>query len=231
MVVDNTKELFLEDETFNSARENFNVVLQKLFKSMVDSDSEEGSITLKIDVKMATEFIPNHDPDIEGESRKIHLPAFAHKVTSTITVKEEMKGNQNPNMELIWDEATNSFKLQYISNTDQRTIFDKDAPWNQENTEEQQGALETDPDKKWMNVQQIEGPVADASALPGEVADETALPGGTEESEEDVIDGDYREVEETDSEEEPDDSSVGEDDYGYEEPEDEAEEEDDEEGE
>lgn len=211
MVVDNTKELFLEDETFNSARENFNVVLQKLFKSMIDSDSEEGSITLKIDVKMTTEFIPNHDPDIQGENRKIHLPAFAHKVTSTITVKEEMKGAQNPNMELIWDETTNSFKLQYISNTDQRTIFDKDAPWNQDNTEEQQGALETDPDKKWINVQQIEGPVADEGALPGEV----------EELEENVVDGDYREVEEADNEEETDESSAEEDDYGYEEPEDE----------
>lgn len=221
MVVDNTKELFLEDETFNSARENFNVVLQKLFKSMIDSDSEEGSITLKIDVKMTTEFIPNHDPDIQGESRKIHLPSFAHKVTSTITVKEEMKGAQNPNMELIWDETTNSFKLQYISNTDQRTIFDKDAPWNQNNTEEQQGALETDPDKKWMNVQQIEGPVADEGALPGEVADETALSGEVEELEENVVDGDYREVEETDNEEETDESSAEEDDYGYEEPEDE----------
>ena len=218
MLVDNTKELFLEDETFGSARENFNIVLQKLFKSMIDSESSEGSITLKVDVDMEKEYIPNNDPDIKGETRLVHLPRFTHKVTSTITVKEERKGIQNPNMELVWDEESKSYKLQYISNTDQRTIFDKDAAWNQngENVEERQKAIETGPNKKYLDVKQIEGPVADEGALPGEVS----------EPEEDAIVEDY-EVEE--SAENPDDSCDVSDDgynipdegYEYEDPNDE----------
>lgn len=213
MVLNNTKELFLEDETFDGARQNFNVVMQRLFKSMIDSESEEGSITLKIDVAMKTEFIPNNDPDSDKESRMVLLPAFAHKVTSTVTVKEEMKGAQNPNMELVWDDKSKSYKLQYISNTEQRTIFDKDAAWNQDVEEGQdQEALMTDPDKTWMNVPQLPGEVADEGALPGVVADETALPGEVTDPDEDGYE-DFRPAEM------PEDEDDADDEYGYEEPE------------
>ena len=65
----------------------------------------------------------------------------------------------------------------------------------QSEKEQKQDAIETDPEKKWMNVQQIGGPVADERALPGEVADKGALPGPVEDADEDnVIDGDFREI-------------------------------------
>ena len=98
MSMENIRDLFLEDETFEDARNKFNTVLQRLFRSMIDTESNEGSITLKMDVSMQTEFIPNHDPDVEGESRQIRLPQFAYKVSSSITVKDEQKGNKNPQM-------------------------------------------------------------------------------------------------------------------------------------
>ncbi len=66
MIMDNMQELVLEDVTFDEARQNFNRVLQRLFKSMLDSGSSDGSITLKIDVSLTREYIPNNDPDIEG---------------------------------------------------------------------------------------------------------------------------------------------------------------------
>ena len=87
MSMENIRDLFLEDETFEDARNKFNTVLQRLFRSMIDTESNEGSITLKMDVTMQTEFIPNHDPDIKGESRCVRLPQFAYKVSSSITVK------------------------------------------------------------------------------------------------------------------------------------------------
>lgn len=65
MSMENIRDLFLEDETFEDARNKFNTVLQRLFRSMIDTESNEGSITLKMDVSMQTEFIPNHDPDVE----------------------------------------------------------------------------------------------------------------------------------------------------------------------
>lgn len=126
MSMENIRELFLEDETFEDARQKFNTVLQRLFRSMIDTESNDGSITLKMDVSMQTEYIPNHDPDIKGESRCIRLPQFAYKVSSSITVKDEQKGNKNPQMELVWDEKQQKYVLQYVANTEQRSIFDKD---------------------------------------------------------------------------------------------------------
>ena len=126
MSMENIRDLILEDETFEDARNKFNTVLQRLFRSMIDTESNEGSITLKMDVSMQTEFIPNHDPDVEGESRQIRLPQFAYKVSSSITVKDEQKGNKNPQMELVWDEKQQKYVLQYVANTEQRSIFDKE---------------------------------------------------------------------------------------------------------
>lgn len=212
MITDNMQELVLEDVTFDEARQNFNRVLQRLFRSMLDSGSSDGSITLKIDVSLTREYIPNNDPDIEGESREIHKPKFDHKVSSTVTVKDELKGNKNPEMELVWDEEKQMYVLAYIANTGQKSIFDKDQPWNQEKRQEGEEKLETDPEKTWMNVPQLPGEVADEGALPGEVANGRALPGEVQNPEDDVIDGSFREVGEGEAEGE-------EDGYGYEEPE------------
>lgn len=206
-IADDIKELVIEDATFEEARLNFNRVLQRLFKNMIDSDSTDGSIALKIDVTLMNEYIPNYDPNVEGETRKIQKPKFKHKVSSNITVKDELSGDKNPEMQLVWDEERKMYVLAYITGTDQRSIFDKDQPWNQEEAENRQDSLETDPKKKWMNVPMLPGEVADEGALPGEVADAGALPG-------EVEDGDYREV---DGEEE----SREDDDYSYEEADDE----------
>lgn len=151
-ITDDTQELVIEDVTFEEARMNFNRVLQRLFKNMVDSDSTDGSITLKIDVSLESEYIPNYDPDIEGESRKIQKPKFKHKVSSNITVKDELTGNKNPEMQLIWDEERQMYVLAYITETAQRTIFDKDAPWNQEERKGGLDVIEIGQEKKQMNV-------------------------------------------------------------------------------
>lgn len=188
--MENIKELFLEGEAFEDARQKFNVVLQRLFKSMVDTGSTEGSITLKMDVSMKREYILNNDPAIEGETREVKLPEFSYKVNSSITVKDEQKGNNNPQMELVWDDEQQKYVLQYVANTAQRSIFDKDFQENMKPGDGQE-AINTDPDKKWMNVAQIEGPVADEGALPGEVG------------EPEVIDGEFREVEVQPEEEQP----------------------------
>lgn len=207
MIAENMRELVLEDSTFEEARQNFNRVLQRLFKNMNDHGSTEGAITLKIDVTMIEEFIPNYDPQIEGESRRILKPSFKHKVSSTITVKDELTGSKNPEMELVYDEERGIYVLAYVSNTEQRTIFDKDAPWNEQQQKPGQEALETDPEKEWMNVPQ----------LPGVVADENALPGEVQSPEDEIEDAQFREVGEDADGGEPEDQ--GEDDgYSYEEP-------------
>lgn len=44
MSMENIRDLFLEDETFEDARNKFNTVLQRLFRSMIDTESNEGAL-------------------------------------------------------------------------------------------------------------------------------------------------------------------------------------------
>lgn len=223
MSEDFEKRLDFDSDTFEEMKRDMNFVLQRLIGNMQEKGTNEGSMTLKIDVTMIKEFIPNYDPDIKGESREISKPQFKHKVTSAVKINDEKSGSFNNEMELVMDADTGIFKLVPIANTSQRSIFDAD--FQQQDKAEESGGEES------AGSNEIEG-----KSVP-------LLPGPDNSGE--VIDGEYREVDTDDGEnesnpesepgegleditdellggEEPDN---GEDDgYGYEEPEDGSEE-------
>ena len=170
-------------------------------------------MTLKIDVTMVKEYIPNYDPDIKGESREVSKPQFKHKVTSAVKINDEKSGSFNNEMELVMDDETGVFKLVPIANTAQRSIFDSDF---QQQEGEQRGEDDT---------------VADSNAAKSENIPRLPGPEGNGE----IIDGDFKEIEFGEdsaegAEEELDDITdelLGPeeaDEYGYEEPEDNSEE-------
>lgn len=127
------KRLDFDSDTFEEMKRDMNFVLQRLIGNMQEKGSDEGSMTLKIDVTMVKEFIPNYSPDIKGESREISKPQFKHKVTSVVKINDEKSGTLNNEMELVMDEETGVFKLVPICNTEQRSIFDSDFQQNGEN--------------------------------------------------------------------------------------------------
>lgn len=220
MSEDFEKRLDFDSDTFQEMKKDMNFVLQRLIGNMQEKGTNEGSMTLKIDVTMVKEFIPNYDPNIKGESREVSKPQFKHKVTSAVKINDEKSGAFNNEMELVMDEETGVFKLVPIANTAQRSIFDSD--FQQQNSEQEN---END-DSTSSNA--IEG-----RAILG-------LPGPNDEGE--VIDGDFREVEATETEQGEDatgepkeeleditdellgDEGSEDDGYGYEEPEDGSEE-------
>ena len=120
------KELRIEAETFDKLRRDANTVLQMALGTMKEKESMDGKVTITIDIKMVPEFIPNYDLSIQGETRKILKPKFDHKVTSAINIKNEEKGNTNPEMEMVWNEEKQEYVLTYVNNTSQRSIFDTD---------------------------------------------------------------------------------------------------------
>lgn len=141
---DNFKELTLDSDIFEDAKNTFEVVLQKLLKNMTDSRSEAGSITLKIDVDMIT-----MEDKTKGE--EIHIPAFEYKVNSQMAIKNEQKGSNNPNMELVFDKDKMAFVLQYIDGAQQRTV------WDVENdAEENETALLEDKGQKYIEAKEEE---------------------------------------------------------------------------
>lgn len=121
------QELHINDELFAGMREDADRVLQKLLKNMVEKDSLEGKVTIGIDVTLVQEFIPNRDPNIEGETRRVLTPKFSHKVGSVMQIKNEANGDRNcDGTELVWDEERGEYVLRPIANTEQMTIFDAD---------------------------------------------------------------------------------------------------------
>lgn len=174
----------------------------------MEKGSTNGSLTLKIDVSFTQEYIPNYDPKVEGESRKINKPSFKHKVTSTVQIKDEKAGNMDTEMELAFDEDSGEYVLRPIANTTQKSIFDSDYKEN----------LKPDDEEKTKK--------EEPKGIP-------QLPGPTEAEDENVIDAEYTEIEigqeaDTEPEEDITDEILGDaedpddmDGYDYEDPEEE----------
>lgn len=119
--------LHISDSVFDGMRQDADLVLQRLIKNMVEKDSLEGKVTISIDVTLEQEYIPNRDPEIEGETRRVLTPKLSHKVGSVMQIKNEVKGDKHcDGSELVWDKEKGEYVLRPIANTEQMTIFDAD---------------------------------------------------------------------------------------------------------
>ncbi|MBD5464126.1 MAG: hypothetical protein HDR24_13920 [Lachnospiraceae bacterium] len=220
------KKLDFESDTFEEMKKDMNFVLQRLIGNMQEKGTNEGSMTLRIDVTMVKEFIPNYDPDIKGETREISKPQFKHKVTSAVKINDEKSGNFNNEMELVMDEETGVFKLVPIANTSQRSIFDSDFQQQDKNAEIEDEESASSNSSESKNIPMLPGPDNGGEVIDGEFKEVDATEGETSEREpegetepgeglEDITDELLRDEESENSED---------DDYNYEEPEDDSEE-------
>ena len=175
------KKLDFNSDTFEEMKRDMNFVLQRLIGNMQEKGTNEGSMTLKIDVTMVKEFIPNYDPDVKGETREISKPQFKHKVTSAVKINDEKSGTFNNEMELQMDPDTGVYKLVPIANTSQRSIFDADFQTKAEENRDDETVVDSN--------------AIEAKTVP-------MLPGPNEESE--VVEGEYREVVTTEGTEDSD---------------------------
>lgn len=217
------RKLDFDSDTFGDMKRDMNFVLQRLLGNMLESETTEGSMTLKIDVNLVEEWVPNYDPKVEGESRKVSKPQFKHKVTSAIKINDEKSGNMNNEMELYFDEDTGTYQMRPIANTTQRSIFDADFREAADGEEK----CVNDPDNEGgQNV--IEG--ATFAALPGPTSadDDGSEEKSTEEAPQVVEESTEKgtESEESEPEDAEDitdelmgDGDEGDDNYRYDEPE------------
>lgn len=97
--MNNYEEMRIESDVFATARENFDLLMQRLFKSMEKNNSDEGSITLKVDLQMSQDWVP---------------------------VKDSMDGKKDAGMNLVWDEELKRYVLKYINEGGQQSLFDPD---------------------------------------------------------------------------------------------------------
>lgn len=162
------KALDFDSDTLGNVKRDMNFVLQRLIGNMMEKGSTNGSLTLKIDVSFTQEYIPNYDPKVEGESRKINKPSFKHKVTSTVQITDKKDGNMDTEMELAFDEDSGEYVLQPVANTAQKSIFDSDFKDNMQPEEKEES-------EEPKGIPQLPGPTG-------------------EEDDDDVIDADYTET-------------------------------------
>ncbi len=160
--MEDCEELRIEADTFEKLRRDADIVLQRALGTMKEKESMEGKVTITIDIKLVPDFIPNYDPQVKGETRKILKPKFDHKVTSAINIKNEEKGSVNPEMAMVWDEQKQEYVLTYVNNTEQRSIFDTDFQEAMNEPKENELPL-------------LEGEVVDETALPGPVEGEVKI--------------------------------------------------------
>lgn len=101
--MNNYEEMKIESDVFTTARENFDLLMQRLFASMEKNNSDEGSITLKVDLQMKQDWVPNG----EGGSVEVNKPVIKHKVTISVPVSDSMNSKKDTGMNLVWDEELN----------------------------------------------------------------------------------------------------------------------------
>lgn len=99
------KELNFDCDTFSGMKRDMNFVLQRLIGNMQEKGCQNGTLTLKLDVSLIREFVPNYNPEIPGESREIAKPKFDHQVTSQMKVEDKKKGNLDTEMVAVLNEA------------------------------------------------------------------------------------------------------------------------------
>lgn len=118
--------LHFEDETFAKLRNDADQVLQKLLSNMAEKGSQEGKLTITMDVVFEEEAVMDTE---NGGSRIVHTPKFQHKVGSVLQIKNEQKGNMNcDGMEMVLDDEKNEYVLRSITGKEQMSIFDIEFP-------------------------------------------------------------------------------------------------------
>ncbi|WP_320972270.1 hypothetical protein [Enterocloster bolteae] len=217
MIEEAIKKLTMDSDTFEDLKRDMTFVLQRLLGNMLEKGSDEGSITMKMDISLTSESVPNCDPTGKEKFRTIQKPKFAHKISSVMKITDEKKGNLNTEMELVFDEEVGEYYMRPVINTTQRSLFDDDymnAPGGEE-----------------VNPNIVDGEFVEQPTLAGEKYLAIIGPCDGDDREEDENFGDPGE----DNDEEPDDEDVpgdffsedkedipfnDDDDFGYEEPED-----------
>lgn len=126
MIEEVIKKLTMDSDTFEDLKRDMTFVLQRLLGNMLEKGSDEGSLTVKMDISLASESVPNCEPNAKEKFRTIQKPKFAHKISSVMKITNEKKGNLDTEMELVFDEEVGEYYMRPVINTTQRSLFDDD---------------------------------------------------------------------------------------------------------
>lgn len=106
----------IESDVFNCLRLDFNFMVEKLIKNILNKGQEEGDITIKVNVRL------NEVPDIN--ENLVTSPMISHKISSTLKITESKDGFFGGKNELYWDEYDQIYKVKPIDDGQGSLDFD-----------------------------------------------------------------------------------------------------------
>ena len=119
--------LNMDSKVFTALKESFNSQLRSTLMRMEKFAATEAKITITLDIDLVDSHVPDHSRPQYPAERDITIPTFQHKVTSSIPVKDEVKGKTGgTGYELIWDRDTKSYYMISTKEADQISMFDED---------------------------------------------------------------------------------------------------------
>jgi hypothetical protein len=104
MNADNGNTISIENLHFTSMRTDLNAMLQKTIASMLEKNSAEAVVTLKINIGLFR----------SSDGSDIIKPAISHKVTSAITSKESIDGYVSGDYALDFDEEQERYTMREL---------------------------------------------------------------------------------------------------------------------
>lgn len=119
--------LSLNGDTFTALKADFDQMLRKLLMGMEKFECEEGTITIKVGVKLEDDQARDFEANGYDGMRDIVKPTFKHEVSSAMQIKDKKTGSLSGNYELIWDRESGQYFVRDIDDG-QRTLFDDDEP-------------------------------------------------------------------------------------------------------
>lgn len=117
--------LKINSNAFEAMKADFDKVLKRTLGNMQIKESNEATLTLKLNISLTEMEVPDFESASPNAMRKIHKPRFDHKVSSVMQIKTEESGHLKGEYELVWDEEAQDFVMKPIDNG-QTSIFDDD---------------------------------------------------------------------------------------------------------
>jgi len=119
--------LNIDSKVFSAMKEAFNATLKSTIMSMEKYKSNEAKITITLGIDLVDSHVRDTSRPQYYAEREVVIPTFQHKVTSAISIKDEIKGKTGgTGYELVYDRDTRSYYMVATKDVDQVSFFDED---------------------------------------------------------------------------------------------------------
>ena len=119
--------LNIDSKVFSAMKEAFNATLKNTIMSMEKFNSKQAKITVTLGIDLADSHVQDTSRPQYYAERDVIIPTFQHKVTSSIPIKDEIKGKTGGvGYELIYDRDTRSYYMVSTKDANQTSMFDED---------------------------------------------------------------------------------------------------------